>query len=274
MADLFLVVLVIVISIAGLVIGWKLIGFLVKGFSLLFRKASDVGFIGLMLLVIAGAVAFPVLIVVAVYLGWRDQASENPADLGEMLGLNIVGLEKRVQLEEFKPYEMSCGAKFTVSEPRKWFVLRQNKAFSASLGFYSHDFYYIFNEKKFLQNGEMFFQVIRREIDKRAVSILELLGSDAAIYCAHVKTEDGTILRPEFGVCSWMNGLGVTPQGWFSYSNIAGPEKKNHIKEGFLIHSDSGYIYTIVLADTSTLADDEILNLKRTMEEVVRSISA
>jgi len=270
--DFLQVILLITVAIVGLVIGWKLIRSLINGSLFLIGKASDAGFIGLMLLLIASVVAFPFVVIVAIVLGWAYATPENTPDFGATLGLNIPGIEKRVQLEAFKPYKMSCGAIFRVPKSQEWSVLEQNKGFSAMLGHYEQDFYYIIDERKLLQGQFVFFQILRSE-QKTAEMTLDTMDAETRAYSLHVKKTDGIKVGADFGLCTWRNGLGSSPQGWFKYSNLDGLKKQDQVEEGFIIYSDQGFVYTVVLTYMSILTVDEKAYQRSTAEEIVRSLT-
>jgi len=270
--DILLVILLIIVIIIGLLTGWKIIRSLINGSCFLIGKASEAGFIGLMLLLIALVVAFPLVIIAAIFVGWDYATPDKTPNLWEALGLKVPGLEKRVQLEGFKLYKMSCGAAFRVLKSQEWSVLKQNKAFSASLGHYDQDFYYIIDERKLLTGQFAFIQIIRSK-RKTVGMTLDILDAEMRPYIAHAKKTHGITIRPDFDFCTWSNGLGTSPQAWFKFSNIDGAKKENQVEEGFLIYSDSGFVYTVVLKYMSMLTLDEKAHQRRTAEEIVKSLT-
>ena len=270
--DFLQVILFVTVAIVGLVISWKLIRSLINGSLFLIGKASDAGFMGLILLLIASVVAFPFVVIAAIFLGWAYATPEKTPDFGATFGLNIPGIGKRVQLEAFKPYKMSCGAIFRVPKSQEWSVLQQNKTFSAMLGHYKQDFYYIIDERQLLKGQFVFFQILRSE-RKTVEMTMDTMDAETRAYCLHVKKTDGITVEPDFGLCTWRNGLGSSPQGWFKYSNLDGPKKQDQIEEGFIIYSDQGLVYTVVLTYKSMLTVDEKAYQRRTAEEIVRSLT-
>jgi hypothetical protein len=284
------IMVVVGLVVIAIMIGWKLLKYALLGSVKIFKKATESGFFGIMVLIIGVAVAFPIMLILAVIIGWVEEKA--------LTSQSYKGLQEPRQYNwgTFKNYnerallvkkmdesvDLPCGTNFTLNM-ENWSLLIAEDGFGADWNFTDDliskvkesSYYYLFDETVSTHEKPIYVQILRFMFSQEGDNNEPYYKREkdvVADYLTHMGSQ-GINLRSEKEFCEWDGSLGVD-RSPIKHKFFMLPDS---LADGFIeqvinIETPINFNYLISIDYFPNLSIDQSQRLEDAMVEVAKTL--
>jgi hypothetical protein len=290
----------------ALIFGWKLLKYALRGTVKIFRTATESGFLGIMVLIIGLAVAFPIMLVLAVIVGWKTDKILPVTSYDTLLGPSPY-LKKKYSWQQIDKYdqrvlinddtsestELPCGGTFVLTS-NEWSIVEAEHG--SKVPFYwpeSEDehsisltcrYYFLIDETVSTKETPVFIQIIHQPRTDPRLKILRLIKPNFNPFTLNrVEKVSRSIvksawrkqfvrLRAEINFCDWYGNFGAAERPVTArYIVLSGSPSKTMPDRMIYMNTPSSF-YILSTNHFPNLSNNQKKRLEDSMEEVGKTL--